>query len=51
MASCYLVQIDRQGQPPERVEMLGRTRQQVLLSAAELNPDAAQIKIFLRGEW
>ena len=51
MASCYLVRVERQGQPPERIEMLGHNRQQVLLTAKELNPDADQIKIVLRGEW
>ena len=49
--TSFVVRIDRQGQPPQRIEMLGQSRQQVLLAVAELNPDADQIHLVLQGEW
>ena len=49
--SNYIVMLERQGQPLQRLQLVARDKAAALLTALELEPEATTARVLLEGQW
>ena len=49
--SNYLVMLERQGLPLQRLQLVARSRESAVLAALELVPAATAVRVLLEGQW
>ena len=49
--SNYIVMLERKAQPPQRLAIVARSRENAILTALELVPSAVSARVLLEGEW
>ena len=49
--STFIVMLERQGQPLQRLELVARDQAAAILVALELEPEATAARVLLDGQW
>ena len=49
--SNYVVLLEGQGQPPQRLAIVARSRENAILTALELVPSAVSARVLVEGQW
>jgi hypothetical protein len=49
--SSYIVMLERQGQPLQRLQLVARDKAAAILAALELVPTATAARVLLEGQW
>ena len=49
--SNYIVLLEQQGQPLQRLQLVARDQAAAILTALELVPDATAARVLLEGQW
>ena len=47
----FIVMLERQGQPLQRLQLVARDKAAALLTALELEPEATTARVLLEGQW
>ena len=49
--SNYIVMLERQGLPLQRLQLVARDQAAAILAALELVPTATAVRVLLEGQW